>query len=93
MKLTDVRKDIDELDMTKLMPILRQRLYLAKRVIQCKHQENLPIINKEREYQVIESFKSFMKENNLPPQCGRIFARALIDAAIIVEKSELQNIK
>ena len=91
MKLTDVRNDIDELDSDKLMPVLKQRLDLTKLVIQCKNQENLPIVNKEREQQVITSFESYMKENNLPPQCGHIFARALIDAAIIVEKSEYEK--
>lgn len=84
--LDDIRADIDRLDRDEIMPLLARRLSLARQVGSYKDSTSTPIVDRERERKVLYSFTQYMSDNGMPPECGVTMARALIDAAIIMER-------
>jgi len=53
MDLQSLRKEIDGID-EQLIPLLMQRMDVAKRVAQYKVQNDIPVLNEEREQQILE---------------------------------------
>lgn len=54
MELTEIRDEIDKID-NQLIPLLTQRMELSKQVAQYKIQRNMPVLNVERENQILEN--------------------------------------
>ncbi len=57
-KLIQMRKKINRID-GKLMMLLERRAEIVKAIGKIKFEENLPILNKAREEEILESVKSF----------------------------------
>lgn len=54
MELKDLRKRIDEID-EKLLPLFLERMNIANEVAQYKKENNLPILNKTREREILKN--------------------------------------
>ena len=53
-ELSDVRKNIDQLD-DQLLALLAQRRALAERVIRIKHADNTPLRDEQREGEILRA--------------------------------------
>lgn len=57
MDLVELRKQIDEID-SQLIPLLLQRMEVAKGVAQYKVANGIPVLNEEREQQILDNVAS-----------------------------------
>lgn len=62
LDINELREEIDEID-EQLVKLFEKRMEISLKVAQYKKKNNLPIINAEREKQVIEKNKIFIKNN------------------------------
>lgn len=53
MELSEIRKEIDILD-DKLVPLLKERMELARKVAEYKKEHNMPVLNQKREDEILE---------------------------------------
>lgn len=60
MDLISLRKEIDEID-EQLIPLLLRRMEISKKVAEYKVQRGIPVLNEEREQQILE---------NVAKKCG-----------------------
>lgn len=60
MDLLELRNEIDEID-NQLIPLLLKRMDVAKRVAQYKVENSIPVLNEEREQQILD---------NVAARCG-----------------------
>ena len=87
LELNKIREGIDELD-TELLGVLEKRFKLVERVAEVKSGNGLPIVDKEREKEVIESK---VEKTHLPAEFVRKLYRLIIDTAIEMEKEEKED--
>ena len=85
------RKNLDYMNGTIAL-IISKRVDIVRQIATYKQENNLPIINKNREKQVILSFEREFIKHGMKPETGRILAKALIDIAIIEEQQIIENI-
>lgn len=60
--MNDYRKQIDEIDI-KMMELFKQRMKVVKQIKQYKEKNNLPIYDKKREEQLIQSLATKYNDN------------------------------
>ena len=59
-----LRKEIDSID-NSIIELLSKRKSIVKKIAGIKKQENKPVIDKEREQEIIHRLKKLSKENGL----------------------------
>ena len=75
-----------------IVSIISKRIDIVRQIAVYKQENNLPIINKNREKQVILSFEREFIKHGIKPEAGRIIAKALIDIAIMEERQIIEDI-
>lgn len=55
-KLSEVRKDIDEID-SQLLPLFIERMRCSERVAQIKREANAPVLNSKREQEILQNVR------------------------------------
>lgn len=60
--MNNYRKQIDEIDI-KMMELFKQRMKVVKQIKQYKEKNNLPIYDKKREEQLIQSLATKYNDN------------------------------
>ena len=60
MELLELRKEIDKID-SQLIPLLLERMEVSRKVAEYKVEHNIPVLNEEREQQILDKVAS---------QCG-----------------------
>ena len=88
MDLLSLRKQIDEVD-EKLMPLLIERMELSKAVAQYKKENSLPILNTQREQEILEQVRSTCPDEYKDAVCA-VFS-AIMDASKDVQKHIIDN--
>ena len=71
MKLDDLRTQIDLID-KKLVALLEKRFDLAKDISKVKREQNLPVLNKERENEVLDKVSSL--SSNYKDETSLVFS-------------------
>lgn len=84
MDLTEIRKNIDEVD-GEILPLLIKRMNLSEQVAEYKKKNNIPVLNVKREQEILEKIK----------MQGGEYGAALqnIYTAVMQESRILQEIK
>ncbi len=59
-----LRKEIDSID-NNIIQLLSKRKGIVKKIADIKRQENKPVIDKEREHEIIHRLKKLSKEKGL----------------------------
>lgn len=62
MDLSELRKEIDNID-NELIPLLEQRMNIAKQVAEYKAQRNMPVLNEKREQEILDSVSEKCGDN------------------------------
>ncbi|MBO5494959.1 MAG: chorismate mutase, partial [Eubacterium sp.] len=62
MDLLELRKEIDKID-SQLVPLLVERMEIAKKVAEYKVKRGIPVLNEEREQQILDSVEEKCGEN------------------------------
>ncbi len=60
-ELSKLRQHIDEID-GKLMPLLARRMELSKEIADCKAKEDIPVLDEQREQEILKKAESFGEE-------------------------------
>ncbi len=63
-KLTQLRKDIDKVDL-KILNCVAQRKNLVKKMMKYKFEQNMPLVNQKREREIISRLVSQRKLSSL----------------------------
>ena len=87
MDLTDLRKEIDEID-DELIPLLLKRMDVSKRVAQYKIQHGLEVLNAEREQQILDGVRK--KCGSEGDAVATVFA-ATMDASRAIQHNIMQS--
>ncbi|WP_066504048.1 chorismate mutase [Abyssisolibacter fermentans] len=82
--LDKLRDEIDMID-KELVEILEKRMKIAMDVGKYKKENGLPILNKEREKQVLERISNYVEDDNLKKYILELFQ------SIMDESKELQK--
>lgn len=77
MDLKDLRQEIDQID-NQLLPLFLKRMELSKQVAAYKAQNNLPILNQEREDEILQEVEKKAGEFAFP---SRIVFSTLMDVS------------
>ena len=62
--IEELRKEIDSID-NSIIQLLSKRKGIVKKIAGIKKQENTPVIDKEREQEIIHRLKKLAEENGL----------------------------
>ena len=90
MDLVTFRQNLDQMN-TNITLMVEKRIDIIRQIALYKQTNGLPIINKNREKEVILSFEKEFIKHGMKPETGRIIARALICAAIEEERLIIKN--
>ncbi|MDR0423073.1 MAG: chorismate mutase [Rickettsiales bacterium] len=83
MELDELRKKIDVCD-KKIVEALVERFEIVGKIGEYKKQNNIPIVNKDREKIVIDKVKS-LSENRIPDVVIEKIYAAIISSAVLLE--------
>ncbi len=86
MNLEELRKEIDSID-NKIIGLLGKRKDLIKKVSAIKKELNKPVIDKNREQQIIERIRKLSSEKGLDED----FVASLYDIIIKNSRNEQEN--
>lgn len=86
MNLEELRKEIDSVD-NKIIGLLGKRKGLIKKVSAIKKELNKPVVDKNREQQIIERIKKVSSEKGLDEN----FVASLYDIIIKNSRNEQEN--
>ena len=67
MNLETLRQDLDRMN-TNIASIVAKRIEIARQIAVCKQTNGLPIINADREKQVILSFETEFARHGMKPE-------------------------
>lgn len=91
INIVTCRENLDCMNGT-IASIISKRIDVVRQIAVYKQENNLPIINKNREKQVILLFEREFIKHGIKPEAGRIIAKALIDIAIMEERQIIKDI-
>ncbi len=80
-----MRDEIDDIN-EEIISSITKRINIAKKIAHYKQENEIPIIDKQREDCIISFFEKEFINRGMKLETGRILARALIDAAIEEER-------
>ena len=72
MILDEKRKQIDKID-KQLVELFEKRMEVIYDVAEYKKQNNLPILDEKREYELIQKNKKFLKNQEFNPYLEELF--------------------
>lgn len=81
MNLLDLRREIDEID-EQLIPLLKKRMNISKQVAEYKVERGIPVINEQREREIIDSVREKCREDG--DAAAAVFS-AIIDASCVIQ--------
>lgn len=85
MDFKKIRNDIDSID-SELISLFEKRMELAAEIGRYKLENNLPILNKEREEEILNAVVSCVK-----PELGE-YAKALYETIFSISRSYQQSL-
>ncbi len=88
MKIESMRKKIDHLD-KKLLRTLVRRFQASRKIGQMKAKNNLPVEDKERERELLESVKKRAKSLNL----NSLFVEKMFKEILVESKNQQKILK
>lgn len=83
--LTTLRKKIDYVD-KKILKLIDQRMGYVKKIGEIKKENNLPVIDKKREKEIIIKIEVQAQKNNISPVLVRKIWKAIFSESYIQEK-------
>jgi len=88
LDLEQIRKDLDELN-TEIVDVIEQRMDIVTKVAEYKDENDMQIVDEEREEIVKQKFEDIFQERDMPEGRGRELAELLIATAIDQEEEML----
>jgi len=90
LDLEQIRKDLDELN-TEIVDVIEERMDIVTRVAEYKDENDMQIVDEEREEIVKQKFEDIFQERDMPEGRGRELAELLIATAIDQEEEMLDR--
>jgi len=90
LDLEQIRKDLDELN-TEIVDVVERRMNLVAKVAEYKDENDMQIVDEEREEIVKQKFEDIFQERDMPEGRGRELAELLIATAIDQEEEMLDR--
>lgn len=87
MDLLDLRHEIDEID-EQLIPLLRRRMNISKQVAEYKVKRGLPVLNEQREQEILASVKEKCGEDG--DAIATVFS-ATMDASRAIQHNIMES--
>ena len=84
-KLEIVRKEIEQVD-EKIISLIKERVGLSEKVLECKKEMNIPIKDVSREKEIIERVTNYAMEYNLDIGAVKNIFKLLIEMNIEHQK-------
>ncbi|MCD5425552.1 MAG: chorismate mutase [Methanosarcinaceae archaeon] len=84
-KLEIVRKEIEQVD-EKIISLIKERVGLSEKVLECKKEMNIPIKDDSREKEIIERVTNYAMEYNLDIGAVKNIFKLLIEMNIEHQK-------
>lgn len=88
LDLDQIREDLDSLN-NEIVDAVEKRMDLVAEVAEYKDENDMQIVDEEREEQVKQEFERLYQEKGLPEDRGRELAELLIATAIDKEEQML----
>ena len=88
LDLEQIREDLDSLN-NEIVELIAERMDIVVKVAEYKEENDMQIVDKEREKEVKQEFEKLYRERGLPEKRGRELAELLIATAIEREKQIL----
>jgi len=88
LDLEQIREDLDSLN-NEIVELIAERMDIVVKVAEYKEENDMQIVDKEREKEVKREFEKLYREKGLPEKRGRELAELLIATAIDREKQIL----
>jgi chorismate mutase len=90
LDLDEARDELDSLN-EKIADLVERRMDLVVDVARYKDENDMQIVDEEREAEVKQEFENLFEERGLPKQSGRELAEYLIQTAIDREEEILDR--
>ena len=88
LDLEQIREDLDSLN-NEIVELIAERMDIVVKVAEYKGENDMQIVDEEREKEVKQEFEKLYREKGLPEKRGRELAELLIATAIDREKQIL----
>ena len=88
LDLEQIRQDLDDLN-NEIVDVVAERMDIVTKVAEYKDENDMQIVDEEREEQVKQEFERLYQEKGLPEDRGRELAELLIATAIDKEEQML----
>jgi len=88
--LEEARDNIDEIN-SQIVESIDDRMDEVLKVVEYKKENDMDVVDEEREEAVMEQFADMFEERDMPRERGRQFGRLLIDTAIDLERQVLDQ--
>ncbi|AOV94377.1 hypothetical protein AQV86_00450 [Nanohaloarchaea archaeon SG9] len=88
LDLEQIREDLDSLN-NEIVELIAERMDIVVKVAEYKEENDMQIVDEEREKEVKQEFEKLYREKGLPEKRGRELAELLIATAIDREKQIL----
>jgi chorismate mutase len=90
MSLNKFRQEIDEIN-RKIIELLAKRFALSAKVAQIKKEQDLPIIDENRETQMYKQLEIWAKEREISPELVKKIFNLIVDEAYQQQKEILKS--
>ncbi len=84
--MDEIRQQIQELD-KDLIELIARRMQLSQQLGKFKKETNTPIIDKEREKELLEFWKSFAEEKGLSPEFIKQIWEPILKESIRIQEA------
>jgi len=88
LDLEQIREDLDSLN-NEIVDVIAERMDIVTKVAEYKEENDMQIVDKEREEEVKQEFEKLYRKKGLPENRGRELATLLIATAIDKEEQML----
>lgn len=88
LDLDNIREELDELN-TEIVDVVEKRMNLVAKVAEYKDENDMQIVDEEREEVVKQKFEDIYQKRGMPEGKGRDLAELLIATAIDKEEEML----
>jgi chorismate mutase len=90
LDLDRIREDLDDLN-EEIVDVVERRMKIVTEVAKYKDENDMQIVDEEREEEVKQEFEDIFQERGLPEGRGREMAELLIATAIDLEEDILER--
>ncbi|MFQ3307897.1 MAG: chorismate mutase [Candidatus Nanohaloarchaea archaeon] len=90
LDLERIRNGIDNCN-KEIIELIDERMDYVLEVAEHKHENDMQIVDEEREEEVRQDFADQFEEKGMPPERGKEFADVLIATAIDLEAEKLDR--